>query len=437
MSDPSPLHTTAVRVERSLIAAILLFPGSVMNALTSDGLGPEHFYREAYARIWRGAIAVSFRTDEPTAELILEHLDPSQQDRELRSVVTDALAAGPPAAGAIREYGSKVQRFAERRSWLEAAEVLRTGAVGDDQSAVTRALELINRGVTESDTLTSLDLGNQAMSWLEGKESVAIATGFPGLDQKVGGGFRPGDVTALGGWTAHGKSMLVDGFLSHAAIVSGKNVHLYANEMSATDRALRMISDLSGIPFGRLALRGIGDGEWTLILDACKCLPFGFTDCSGWSIDRIARHARAANWDLWALDILHNVEYTDTQGLESGLRTLAATARSTGSHVIAVCHLNEERSKNEMTPAPTLRDLRGSGMIKNICSNVMFIHRDQKKEDDTVVLGDDSTLSFPKARHGVPGSIRVKLDSPRMRFHPPYKATLESPVPVAASEIPF
>ena len=53
------------------------------------------------------------------------------------------------------------------------------------------------------------------------------------------------------------------------------------------------------------------------------------------------RHARANRWDLWAVDLVHNMAYERESELHQIVATLAAAARSSNSHLLLVVQFNE------------------------------------------------------------------------------------------------
>jgi replicative DNA helicase len=75
-------------------------------------------------------------------------------------------------------------------------------------------------------------------------EPDSIATGFPSVDKLLGGGFRRGDLTVLGGDVSSGKSALVLAFAIRAAL-AGRRVGFFTGEMSI-DRVLERIIAIEG-----------------------------------------------------------------------------------------------------------------------------------------------------------------------------------------------
>lgn len=425
----SVLGYDAEAAEREVIAAALSPGGAaVVSTLSAqEHLNEKHFANPVFSTTWKVCLDRLARDEAITMELVMIEVDPIGDRISYRDILARAVGAGYGAISALRSYARLVIRGAERRSWAAAAEALKDAALNDDETGLRRAEELLRTNHVTQDTFSAEELGYRVMKWLtETGTPPAISSGFPGVDEKIGGGFRPGDLTFIGGHTSQGKSSLVDGFLTHAVISSSKRVHVFANEMSPEDRTLRIVADLSGVPYGRLASRSPKNTDWPRLLDAGGRVPFSITRANQWSVDQICRDVYHNRYDLWAVDHLHNMQYRDREELEGIVRTLAACASSTGTHCILVGQLNEGRNATDIPPFPAMRDIRDTGMIKHIASQVFMIHRDHRREDDEVQIDTAATLSFPKARHGETGSIRVELNTVRLRFHGAYPEPTET-----------
>lgn len=399
--------------ELGVIGAAMEYPLALQHLVVEDGLTPEHFYIPDLQQVWRAILEVydaGVPVDTVSVLARLSHL--AGADDIVQSAFVEA-----SAIGAVREHARIVKRDAMRRSWLTAGYHLIDACASDDEQLVAQAEQMLRAPTITEDTHGPSGIGDAAFDWLNDTGKVGISTGFPALDNYLGGGLRPGDMTALGAWTGIGKSCLVDQILTDAA-TAGLKCHAYINEMSVTDRALRMIARGSSVPFSALVKRDLNEGQAKQAVEASQQIPFGLTESAQWSAEQIARHIRANNWDLCALDVLHNMPYERESELHRMVGTLAAAARSSNTHLIVVCHFNEARATGDLLPRPVARDIRGSGMIKNLSANVLLLHRDQHSDGGFVVTENAGTLSIDKARHGQKGGVMVEFDPDRMRFWP-------------------
>lgn len=409
-----PLAVDSNPAERAVISLALMAPNAIVDrALTDHQLEPWEFQTPHLADAWKaiaGLHADGDRIDEITvaARMTVDNA---------AKVIADVFTYDIDVSGLPR-YVDIVRAGVRRRSWQRAARILAEAVVTGDEEHAAKAEKHLAApsGRAADDTSSAEQVGHDVIDYLQDTDApVAIPTGITGLDNRIGGGLRPGDVTAIGGWTSMGKSVFCDQVLAHARI-NGRACHAYINEMSRVDRGLRMLARNTGIPHSQLMRRDITTDEARRVVDAASRLPFGITDCSQWTAEQIARHIRRHKWDLCALDLLHNIPYDGENELHRMTSILANAARSAGTHLLLVCQLNEERAKSELLPVPVIRDIRGSGMVKNLAANVVMVHRFQEHKDGVVWTTNEAVLTAAKSRHGQQGGVTVRFNPDRMQF---------------------
>lgn len=89
-------------------------------------------------------------------------------------------------------------------------------------------------------------------------------------------------------------------------------------------------------------------------------------------------------------------------------RTLKLLSLELDIPIIGLCQLNRNASKAE----PTLADLRESGSIEQDADNVLFLYRENEKEENIV----DTTLKIAKQRAGETGKIYLKFNKANSEF---------------------
>ena len=404
---------TAGEAERAVLAATFLAP-SVIDRLTLDhALEPDDFDHPHHRLIWQ--TIQQLHTEGTRVEpLVLA----ARLGDEVPRLAIDELPAHAGAITNLHEHARLVKRAALRRRWRTAGARLIEAADTDDEGMVAQAEQLLSTPTATDDTWDTRKLGEDACDFLADTRSVGVTTGIPRLDDLLAGGLRAGDMTAIGAWTSMGKSALVDTIL-HDAALAGYRCHAYLNEMSPRDRTLRTLARISGVKYGQLVRRELDQNTAPRVLQAAQRIPFGLTDCSQWSADQIARHVRANRWELWTLDLVHNIPYERESELHRIVATLAAAARSTNSHLLLICQFNEARAVGEVLPMPVARDIRGSGMIKNLAANVLLLHRPQRNHDGFITTDLDGVIKVDKSRHGRLGAADVVFEPDRMRFVSP------------------
>lgn len=399
--------------ELAVIADVLVAPKALPRLIVDEGIGSQHFSDPQL----RDVFAAMLRLNDQGAgiDAITVAREAKMHPRDV-----DALAAASGNTVNVREHARTVLRFALRRSWHDAGQLLQQAAADDNEQLVAQAEQALARPTVSDDTYSPTRLADEVGNYLDDQTPAGITTGFPPLDGIIGGGFRPGDTTVVMAWESMGKSALAMQWLADAK-GAGLKAHAYINDMSARDCALRMVSQQGAVPWGALAAKKLTDNDRRRVLKALNTLPFGVTDAAQWSAEQVGRHLRINRWDIAALDVLHNMPYRDESELHRITATLVNAARSSGCHLLLVCHLNQERAKEEILPRPVIRDLRGSGMISKLAATVLSLHRAQRRNTlgfvETDMLG---TIVAEKARHGHRGDgIEVVFMPQRMRFRLP------------------
>lgn len=408
-----PVYLETASAEAAIVGFALLSP-SVIDRYSLD-LSASEFLVDVYSEAWQALCDLRADSEHIDDVTVAARMTAGDAAKCLQNCVDAAYAS--QVAG-IPGYIKVIREGAQRASWQLAARCLAEAVITNDEALVSRAERHLAAptSITE-DTADPEHVGHAVVDFLEDNKPVGIPTGLVALDNRIGGGLRPGDTTALGGWTGMGKSCLVDQLLT-SAYEQSRTAHAYVNEMSLVDRGLRMLARATGVPHSQLVLRDVNPADTPRLIEAAGRLPFGITDCSQWTADQIARHIRVNRWDLCAVDLLHNIPYERESELHRITATLAAAARSSGTHLILVCQLNEERAKTTKLPDPVIRDIRGSGMIKNLSANVLFVHRQQVVDKGIVFTTNDATVTAGKARHGQPGAALATFNPERMSFDP-------------------
>lgn len=417
MTIHAPLPPEHPAIELSLIGAALLSPSVIERLVMDVDLEPADFSWLPMGKAWAAILELHAQDGRVTPATLEAKLDQVPLGAHTSAQLVADAVASPSDIAAIIPHGRLVKQAALQRTWAQAGyKLLEAAGVGDEQ-LVANAEQLLAAPTVSEDTHSPEAFGLETLRFLNEKGAVGTETGFAWLDNMLAGGLRPGDSTALGAWTSMGKSALVDQILTHAARL-GARCHAYVNEMSAADRGIRCIARETNIPYSRLVIRDLRPDEHSEAIRAAGRMPFGITDCAQWSADRISRHIRANKWDLCTLDLLHNMDYRDTADLDRIIAKLGAAARTSGSHLILICQFNEARAVGEILPRPVMRDLRGSGMIKNVCANVLLLHREQTNEDGIVFTQDNGWLIIDKARHGRRGvTMSVEFNPQQMTFY--------------------
>lgn len=410
-----------LEAEAAVLGSVLLSNVPLKRLIVDVGLTATAFYREAYGRIWAAMVSLAMNDDVVDEITLRARLE--QEGVESRDIaMIDGLTASVPAAAAVLTYGKRIMELSEWRQVLRASLELQTAVVEQDADKRHEAERMLTSARrSNSDTFTPQALAEEVWRHLQGESVPTWTTPWPTLNEALGGGLRAGEVTLLGGWTSHGKSVITDQILRWCSD-KGARVHAYINEMAPPVRALRVLSSMSGVPQSKLAQpsRLSDDDHRKITKHLGKGLPFGITQVGDWSAEEIARDIRFQGWDVCALDLVHRLQFSEERDLAQISTTLNTAAQMAKTHLIAVVHLNQGRAVGSVLPRPVLRDIRGSGMLANDADNVLFIHREEEEQADGITVKKlDASLYFMKCRNGRLEDIRLDFDPRHSRFLEP------------------
>lgn len=394
-----------IELEGAVLSCVLLSE-AFLPRLLDEGLKAQHFYFDEERRCYESMVKLF---DEGST---IDRLTVAM-DSGVKQDFVDLLAAAAPGAGGARTYARKLIELWERRRVVDAGNMLIAAGRSNDKELREEAEGLLAAQVeAASHTFTPDQLATRFWERLERGRAKSIPFPMSRLSDLVGG-MRPGEVTLIGGWTSHGKSVWLDDVLFRAS-ESGASTHLFINEMTADERVDRLVSKATGIPSLLVAEKErLTQSQLEAVINAIGKLPFGITEAAGWTAQDIRREIRRRQYDVVGVDILHLIEYREERDLASISRTLNVAAKESGCHILATVHLKDERLKNAIPPAPTLSDIKGAGALKQDADNVMFVYREC---DEIGSPGTDAKIWFAKARQGQTGGVKVVFDGGHMRF---------------------
>lgn len=405
--------------EQSVLGAVFLSDRLLEPLHTEVGLRPEHFYREQHADVYSAMLALEQAGTGVDTLTVKAELQRRGRFDSVGQAQLDTLAGAVPAVGNARAYGERVVELARWRARIRSAlDQLEACAVLDEQAydaaqVPTDALELA-AGHGLPDPIEQL---LEFMNWYDATSTDSILTPFDQLNDILR--LRPGDTTAIAGWTSMGKSVLVDQILEHAATFGDKRCALYINEMALVDRIGRLMAGRSNVSFSRLMDKKLNPDEiGRLVRTADRGLRFQLIPCSGWSAPDIARHIRRHKWDMAAVDLATQIPARETSDWYAISRELVQAARQSGCHTLIVVQLNRSRNDKLLRPPPNLRDLLHAGAWEQDNRNVVFVHRAEEEHDGVAELLPDGLIMVAKQSNGPLGQVPVTLNPRTMRFEP-------------------
>lgn len=426
-----------IEAEQALLGSIMLRPGALNEVL--DVVRPESFYASRHQQIFR-AILDLFARGNPIdlVSLSARLKEKGNLDDVGGATYLSELAAAVPSSANVRHYAEIVHRRHIMRSLIEAA--ARINALGyTEAEEVEELLDRAEREIFEigdrGGVHKFLEL-RQAMgeAWerLERLHNAkgelrGVSTGFKELDAKLSG-FQKSDLIILAARPSMGKTSLALDIARQAAVNHNIPVGIFSLEMSSQQLVDRMLAAEARVDAWRLRTGKISaEDEFSRIRDSLDRLskaPIYIDDKPGNNILTMRAVSRRLKSEkdlrLIVVDYLQLMAPTQTRSSDSLVqqvteisRSLKHLARELDVPVLALSQLS--RAVESRGGKPRLSDLRDSGSIEQDADVVMFIHRDDKYNENSD-RPNIAEILIEKHRNGPTGKVDLYFDEEKATF---------------------
>jgi replicative DNA helicase len=420
-----------VEAERSVLGSIMLDAKAIDEA-AALGLVPSDFSLDSHRKLFSAMQQVS----ESTGVIDTITLPAELSRRKELEVVggyayISGLLDGVPDRPSIKHYVKIVREKAAQRKVVAAcnATVAAVANGSSSQEAIGQLGETIlqiQAGTDDAPAERVLKFSDAVYSdWeklADGSDDViGLSTGLESLNL-VTTGIRPGEMWAIGGRTADGKTSLA---LQIAAANCRRDVSVgyFAIEMSKDEMLQRLWSHEGRIPFGyirsprcistdmrsqvRRAMATVG--SWPLFVAVDGSL----------SVQKLVAKARLLirqeKVGLLVVDYVQQISAVAPNERERITKIsgqIRALAKDTGVPILAVSQLNRplQRNANER---PNKFSMKESGSLENDSHTILLIYR--PSDEFGRPTGDDEII-IAKQRHGPVSNEAVRFDSRTMTF---------------------
>ena len=403
--------------ESYLAGAILIDAASVLPVI--QGLvKPDDFQIEAYRTVFTAAASLA-ADGEPVDPVSIQARARKQGVDLSNQLLTELMEVVPTCTNAA-DYAHRVAEDARVRRIKELATRIQEDSVSSPDellATLQREAEDIRgssyrRGLlSPADTLHRFnDLVVEAG---EGRDNF-VPSGFPRLDEVLGGGFIRSGLYILGARPAMGKSTFA---VNLADNIDG-SVLLVSLEMSPEQLTAKRVARLTGIPAGKLLRGAVTDEDWQKIALANSALSeqgvfinsrYGLTVPQIQLLAQSVPELRAVIIDYLGLIQPATRGGNTYETVTAISRELKLLAISLNVPVICLCQLSRSVESRE-DKRPRLSDLRDSGAIEQDADAVLFLWRDGRNEtpptDGNPLLAQ---LDVAKNRHGATGETQFSF----------------------------
>jgi len=422
------LPPQSMEAERALLGAIMLRPDA-MNEII-DIISRHSFYADKHRIIFEAMLKLFSKNDPIDLLSVTSWLrEKKLLDQAGGSSYVSELANAVPSSANIEHYAQIVQKKHLMRTLIDASDYI--AQLGYDETQDIE--ELLDKAEKRVFGITSMpsnknfiEIGSALGEAWERLDQLhksdqglrGVPTGFTELDTALSG-FQKSDLIIVAARPSMGKTSLALDMARHAAVEHDIPVGIFSLEMSSQQLVDRMLGADAHVDLWRLRTGKLQtDEEFERIrysLDRLSKAPIYIDDQPGnhiLAIRSVARRLKSQKGlglivvDYLQLMMLPGGKSSDSmvQQVTEISRSLKNLARELDIPVIALSQLS--RAVEQRGGRPRLSDLRDSGSIEQDADVVMFIHREDKYNEDSD-QPNVAEILIEKHRNGPTGRARL------------------------------
>lgn len=421
--------------EQALLGAIMLRSESLYDI--NDIIHSTAFYAEKHRTIYDAMIELQQKHEPIDILTLATRLEAKGQLEQIggRTYLAELSGVVPSSANA-KFYAETVRKKYVMRELISGANHISELGYKNDLE-LEAVLDEAERKIFEVTNMTGsqqiIDIKDalvEAWDRIEklhqtGEGLRGVPTGFASLDNMLSG-LQKSDLIILAARPSMGKTSLALDIARRAAVNHNVPVGIFSLEMSSQQLIDRMLAAESSVDAWRLRTGKLSqDTEFAYIregLDRLSRAPIYINDQASINIlsmrSAVRRLKSEHNLGLVIVDYLQlmtPVHSTDSmvQQVTEISRSLKGLAKELDVPVLALSQLS--RAVEQRGGKPRLSDLRDSGSIEQDADVVMFIHRDDKQNENSDKPGI-AEIMIEKHRNGPTGVVELFFDAKHTTF---------------------
>ncbi|MDO4378196.1 MAG: replicative DNA helicase [Erysipelotrichia bacterium] len=433
----------SIEAEQALLGSMFLYPQTIELAFDED-LQPSDFFNKENRQIYQVILELRKENKPIDVNMVITRLTDLQQldavgGAEYILHLTDVAISGSNS----EYYLSNIKEKSLLRKLIEVCENIRVkcyegqyaplDVLNEAESLVTKISRERKTGefVNSKDAFAEVI---QRINYLQTHQEITgVPSGYTYLDQ-VTNGFQNSDLIIIAARPSVGKTAFALNIAVNAATRADKTIAVFSLEMPVIQLAMRMLAAKASVESDKLRTgKYITNQDWAKIDEAIDKLGKAniyMDDSSSTKINDIFAKCRKLKQenglDMIIIDYLQLVTPSVNRGdnrqqeVAEISRALKQLARELNVPVIALSQLNRSVERGERGKYPQLSDLRESGAIEQDADIVMFLHRDNEKnqnEDGTRKDIQDIKVIIAKHRNGGLANIDLAFDSKFNAFY--------------------
>lgn len=410
---------------------------------------PAMFYREAHRRIWSAVLALLADSAPVEPVALANRLDASGDLDRIggRDYIGELIDVVPTGAN-VEHHAQIVREMADRRAIIEAAQTLareaydRETPVNDVITRATSALAPVLVDASETKFINVKDLMLPTLEHLERLRSGTLqpgyTTGWPELDEKMGGGPVEGELVSIVGIPGNGKTAMAVNWCTNAILDQDLTCAFVSAEMRARQLLIRSLNMVASVRTEETRTGKLDDAAWRRLVWAGKQLIAGgrlwIDETPGPSIEDVRAKITLLKQQVPDLKYVFvdfmqllkqrdrrrgDLESSELKAVAYGLKDLAAELQVV---VVATVQPNDKQIEERADKRPQLRDIQGSSGIRQASHFILLCHRPGQFD---AAAGDAYEVDIGKARELAQARVRLKWDGPHVRVTSPGRELLD------------
>lgn len=405
----------------------------------ADVVGIDSFYAGKHRSVYDAMLSLYGKNEPIDIVTVSAKLKERKQLSDMGgSAYLSELVGAAASPGSARHYAELVQTKFLLRSLIDAAARINELGFQEDRDVATvldeaqaAVFSVAQTPMLRSFTALKEELTEawERLEHLQKHENVlrGVPTGFRELDNLLAG-LQKSDLILLAARPSMGKTALALDIARLSATKYGTAVGIFSLEMSSQQLVDRTLAAQAGVNAWRLRTGKIkSQDEFARLQEAMGVLaeaPIYIDDKPSSTVLQMRSVARRLKVEkdlkLVIIDYLQLISPTYARATDSMVqqvteisRSLKAMARELDVPVMALSQLS--RAVETRRGRPRLSDLRDSGSLEQDSDVVMFIHRDDKMNENSDRPGIAEIL-VEKHRNGPTGKIELRFDEERTTF---------------------
>jgi replicative DNA helicase len=395
-----------IEAEQQLLGAILANNDSYAKVV--DLISAKTFFDPIHQRIW-SVIETKIDAGHLASAVTLKPAFENDEGmKELGGVRYLARLVGVSIASfAVRDYATIIADMAAKRVLIEHIQKADNDLSKGELSASEIAVSLENsagavastssiKPMTQSYISTVIKSVSDINATYMGEKPAGLSTGIRQLDQKLSGGFRPGEFIVLAGRPSMGKTSVAQNIAFNVA-QQGRAVFFASLEMLAPALVNRFLSlglaqKGNKIPYTKLTSGDLTESQMRQIVEEAQAqqeLPIEFAEREQREVRQLKSAARRAKQKfadtktplgLIVIDYLQLIDVLAAKSIYERVSTASDVCKSIANEfelpVVALSQLSRNVEMRD-PPMPQLSDLRESGRLEEDADVVMMTYRDE------------------------------------------------------------